>query len=72
MKIGDLVKSKHEPSALGLVLELPKWTKDIYLDDEEQDDYDVAYILWVRDEVEPLYKCLEEIQNLEVVDVQSR
>jgi hypothetical protein len=53
-------------------LELPKWTKDIYLDDEEQDEYDVAYIMWVRDEVEPLYKCLEEIQNLEVVDVQSR
>ena len=70
--IGDLVKSIHEPNSVGLVIDLPTWVKDASMDDEEWDEYCVAYIMWVRDEIEPLYKSMENLSNLEVLDVQSR
>ena len=72
MKIGDLVRAIHEPASVGLVLDLPTWTRDASMDDEEWDEYSVAYIMWVRDEIEPLYKGLEQVRDLEVIDVQSR
>ena len=71
MKIGDLVRSKHERTSVGLVLDIPDWVKDVSMDDEEWDEYCVAYIIWVRDEIEPLYRCVESWSNLEVIDVQS-
>ena len=49
--IGDLVKSIHEPNSVGLVIDLPTWVKDASMDDEEWDEYCVAYIMWVRDEI---------------------
>jgi hypothetical protein len=72
MNIGDLVRSKHEPSSVGLVIDLPDWSQDVDMEDDEYDDYCVAYIMWVKDEIEPLYKSIEEFRNLEVIDVQSR
>ncbi len=72
MNIGDLVRSKHEPSSVGLILDVPNWSQDVDMDDDEHDDYCVAYIMWVKDEIEPLYKSIEEFSNLEVIDVQSR
>ena len=72
MNIGDLVRSKHEPSSVGLILDVPNWSQDVDMEDDEYDDYCVAYIMWVKDEVEPLYKSIEEFRNLEVIDVQSR
>ena len=72
MKIGDLVSSKHEPASVGLVIDLPTWIKDASMDDEEWDDFSVAYIMWVKDEIEPLYSGLEQVRDLEVIDVQSR
>ena len=72
MNIGDLVRSKHEPSSVGLVIDLPNWSQDVDMEDDEYDDYCVAYIMWVKDEIEPLYKSIEEFRNLEVIDVQSR
>ena len=72
MKVGDLVRSKHEPSSVGLVIDLPDWSQDVDMEDDEYDDYCVAYIMWVKDEIEPLYKSIEEFRNLEVIDVQSR
>jgi hypothetical protein len=72
MNIGDLVRSKHEPSSVGLILDVPNWSQDVDMEDDEHDDYCVAYIMWVKDEVEPLYKSIEEFRNLEVIDVQSR
>jgi len=72
MKIGDLVRSKYEPSSVGLIIDLPLWSQDQDLIDDEGDDYCVAYIMWVKDEIEPLYKSMEEFKNLEVIDVQSR
>jgi len=72
MKIGDLVTSKHERSSVGLVIDIPDWVKDASMDDEEWDEYCVAHIMWVRDEIEPLYKSIEQFRNLEVLDVQSR
>ena len=72
MNIGDLVRSKHEPSSVGLILDVPNWSQDVDMDDDEHDDYCVAYIMWVKDEIEPLYKSIEEFSNLEVIDVQNR
>ena len=72
MKIGDLVRSIHEPASVGLVIDIPDWVKDASMDDEEWDEYCVAHIMWVRDEIEPLYKSIEQFRNLEVLDVQSR
>ncbi len=72
MNIGDLVRSKHEPSSVGLILDVPNWSQDVDMEDDEYDDYCVAYIMWVKDEVEPLYKSIEEFRNLEVIDVQNR
>jgi len=72
MKVGDLVRSKHEPSSVGLILDVPNWSQDVDMEDDEYDDYCVAYIMWVKDEIEPLYKSIEEFRNLEVIDVQSR
>lgn len=72
MNIGDLVRSKHEPSSVGLVIDVPDWSQDVDMEDDEYDDYCVAYIMWVKDEIEPLYKSIEEFRNLEVIDVQSR
>jgi hypothetical protein len=72
MNIGDLVRSKHEPSSVGLIIDLPDWSQDVDMEDDEYDDYCVAYIMWVKDEIEPLYKSIEEFRNLEVIDVQSR
>ncbi len=72
MNIGDLVRSKHEPSSVGLILDVPNWSQDVDMEDDEYDDYCVAYIMWVKDEIEPLYKSIEEFRNLEVIDVQSR
>jgi len=71
MNIGDLVRSKHEPSSVGLVIDVPDWSQDVDMEDDEYDDYCVAYIIWVKDEIEPLYKSIEEFRNLEVIDVQS-
>ena len=71
MKIGDLVKSKHEPASVGLVIDVPDWSQDVSMEDDEYDEYCVAYIIWVRDEIEPLYRCVESWNNLEVIDVQS-
>ena len=71
MNIGDLVRSKHEPSSVGLIIDVPDWSQDVSMEDDEYDDYCVAYIIWVKDEIEPLYKSLEEFRNLEVIDVQS-
>jgi hypothetical protein len=72
MNIGDLVRSKHEPSSVGLIIDVPDWSQDVDMEDDEYDDYCVAYIMWVKDEIEPLYKSIEEFRNLEVIDVQSR
>ena len=72
MKIGDLVRSIHEPSSVGLIIDVPDWSQDVSMEDDEYDEYCVAYIIWVRDEVEPLYRCVENWHNLEVIDVQSR
>jgi|ETNvirenome_6_85_1030632.scaffolds.fasta_scaffold268081_2 hypothetical protein len=78
MNIGDLVRSKHEPSSVGLILDVPDWSQCVSqhqrdaMEDDEYDDYCVAYIIWVKDEIEPLYESLEEFKNLEVIDVQSR
>ena len=72
MNIGDLVRSKHEPSSVGLIIDVPDWSQDVDMEDDEYDDYCVAYIIWVKDEIEPLYKSIEEFRNLEVIDVQSR
>lgn len=72
MNIGDLVRSKHEPSSVGLVIDVPDWSQDVDMEDDEYDDYCVAYIIWVKDEIEPLYRSIEEFRNLEVIDVQSR
>ena len=72
MKIGDLVRSKHEPASVGLVIDVPDWSQDVSMEDDEYDEYCVAYIIWVRDEIEPLYRCVESWSNLEVIDVQSR
>ena len=72
MKVGDLVRSKHEPASVGLILDVPNWSQDVDMEDDEYDDYCVAYIMWVKDEIEPLYKSIEEFRNLEVIDVQSR
>ena len=72
MNIGDLVRSRHEPSSVGLIIDLPDWSQDVDMEDDEYDDYCVAYIMWVKDEIEPLYKSIEEFRNLEVIDVQSR
>tara|TARA_A200000159_G_scaffold152394_1_gene163306 strand:+ start:916 stop:1134 length:219 start_codon:yes stop_codon:yes gene_type:complete len=72
MNIGDLVRSKHEPSSVGLVIDVPDWSQDVDMEDDEYDDYCVAYIIWVKDEIEPLYKSVEEFANLEVIDVQNR
>ena len=72
MNIGDLVRSKHEPSSVGLILDVPNWSQDVDMEDDEYDDYCVAYIMCVKDEVEPLYKSIEEFRNLEVIDVQNR
>jgi len=71
MKIGDLVRSKHEPASVGLVIDVPDWSLDVSMEDDEYDEYCVAYIIWVRDEIEPLYRCVESWSNLEVIDVQS-
>ncbi len=71
MKIGDLVRSKHEPASVGLVIDVPDWSQDVSMEDDEYDEYCVAYIIWVRDEIEPLYRCVESWSNLEVIDVQS-
>ena len=72
MNIGDLVRSKHEPSSVGLILDVPNWSQDVDMEDDEYDDDCLAYIMWVKDEIEPLYKSIEEFSNLEVIDVQSR
>ena len=72
MNIGHLVRSKHEPSSVGLVIDVPDWSQDVDMEDDEYDDYCVAYIIWVKDEIEPLYKSVEEFANLEVIDVQNR
>ena len=57
---------------MGLILDVPNWSQDVDMEDDEYDDYCVAYIMWVKDEIEPLYKSIEEFRNLEVIDVQSR
>ena len=72
MNIGDLVRSKHEPSSVGLILDVPNWSQDVDMEDDEYDDDCLAYIMWVKDEIEPLYKSIEEFSNLEVIDVHSR
>ena len=55
MRIGDLVKSKFEPSSLGLIIEL--------IDDVSG----CAKVIWVSDEVEPMYIALEVRKDLEVL-----
>ena len=50
MKIGDLVRAKHEPASVGLVIDIPDWVKDASMDDEEWDEYCIAHIMWVRDD----------------------
>ena len=72
MKIGDLVRAIHEPASVGLILDVPNWSQDVDMEDDEYDDDCLAYIMWVKDEIEPLYKSIEEFSNLEVIDVQSR
>ena len=55
MRVGDLVKSKFEPSSLGLIIEL--------IDDVSG----CAKVIWVSDEVEPMYIALEVRKDLEVL-----
>ena len=57
MRIGDLVRSKLEPCSLGLITEL------FY--DAVEESY--ARIIWVRDEIEPMYTAVEETLGLEVI-----
>ena len=72
MKIGDIVRSIHEPASVGLVIDLHTWIKDASMDDEEWDEYCVAHIMWIRDEIEPLYKSIDQFRKMKVLDDQSR
>jgi hypothetical protein len=58
MRIGDLVKSKFEPGSLGLIIELMNY---VHLERE------CARVIWVSDEVEPMYTAVEQRTDLEVV-----
>jgi len=58
MRIGDLVKSKYEPSSLGLVIDLM---------DYEHLERECAKVIWVSDEVEPMYTAVEVREDLEVL-----
>ena len=58
MRIGDLVKSKFEPCSLGLIVELMNY---------EHLDRECAKVIWVSDEVEPMYTAVEETKHLEVL-----
>ena len=58
MRIGDLVKSKFEPSSLGLIIELM---------DYEALERECARVIWVCDEVEPMYTAVEVRKDLEVL-----
>ena len=55
MRVGSLVRSKLEPCSLGLITEL-------FYDEESY-----ARIIWVRDEIEPMYTHIEETYCLEVI-----
>ena len=58
MRIGDLVKSKFESSSLGLIIELIDYG-DL--------DQECAKVIWVSDEVEPMYTAVEATEGLEVL-----
>ena len=58
MRIGDLVKSKFESSSLGLIIELIDYG-DL--------DQECAKVIWVSDEVEPIYTAVEATEDLEVL-----
>ena len=58
MRIGDLVKSKYEPSSLGLIIGLM---------DYEHLERECAKVIWVSDEVEPMYTAVEVREDLEVL-----
>ena len=58
MRIGDLVKSKFESSSLGLIIELIDYG-DL--------DQECAKVIWVSDEVEPMYTAVEATEDLEVL-----
>ena len=57
MRVGSLVRSKLEPCSLGLVTE-------IYTDGLEES---YARIIWVRDEIAPMYTHVEATLGLEVI-----
>ena len=58
MRIGDLVKSKYEPSSLGLIVELMNY---------EHLERECAKVIWVSDEVESMYTAVEVREDLEVI-----
>ena len=58
MRIGDLVKSKYEPSSLGLIIDLM---------DYEHLERECAKVIWVSDEVESMYTAVEVREDLEVI-----
>ena len=58
MQIGDLVKSKFEPCSLGLIVELMNY---------EHLERECARVIWVSDEVEPMYTAVEVRKDLEVI-----
>ena len=58
MQIGDLVKSKFESSSLGLIIDLM---------DYEHLERECAKVIWVSDEVEPMYTAVEVRKDLEVI-----
>ncbi len=58
MRIGDLVKSKFEPDSVGLIIELM---------DYEALERQCAKVIWVSDEIEPMYTAVEVRKDLEVL-----
>ena len=58
MQIGDLVKSKFEPCSLGLIVELMNY---------EHLERECARVIWVSDEIEPMYTAVEVRKDLEVL-----
>ena len=58
MRIGDLVKSKFEPCSLGLIIELIHY---------EALERECARVIWVSDEIEPMYTAVEVRKDLEVL-----
>ena len=58
MRVGDLVRSKFESSSLGLIVELIDYG-DL--------DQECAKVIWVSDEVEPMYTAVEATEALEVL-----